>query len=64
MKMIYRATEKCPYCGRPMSRPTAQRLLEPFCQQCLPERMKKANAAAKVPPSTFPDRIFTLQQYI
>lgn len=43
MKKLYGSNDACPYCGRPMTRPTTERLLAPFCQKCLPERVAKAD---------------------
>lgn len=42
MKKLPASNDPCPYCGRAMKRPTSERLIEPLCRVCLPERIAKA----------------------
>lgn len=41
-KKLPREDDACPHCGRPMERPVLERLSNPFCVQCLPERRQAA----------------------
>ena len=46
----------CPHCGRPMNRPSMERLSNPYCTGCLEER-RQAVSAQRVSPYCTPERI-------